>query len=301
MISIVGAGALLAGLLTGLAIGDRSPEIQPGQEQPQQPASEGGREHPPLQALSDVGLSSSSSKENSSSPDLNQVAQELLEMMSTPESSDLSAVERRRRLRELRPEMAAWFIGKFREATVNDVCRQMALELALSCGGPQAVAFFEELVAFKGDRNLGHYLQIAISLLEEGHLAPRPRQFPVSDSLFGMTRSWLTSRDRGDRRAALVLLGFAEPKVALPVVTQAATGDDDPYVRMAAIREMGRIGDAATLDYLRTQRDLIVGGIQQLAKPTQQGNEVFIVSARVYAGVVDDAIENLKERLLPKK
>jgi len=235
-------------------------------------------------------------------PDSNRIAQDVWEMMTaTPSKGRLQAD--RQRFRELRPEMAGFFIRKFREsADRKDTSRQYALELAIACGGPDAAAFVEELIGMPADRHTQFLLNMASTALGDGHLIRRPREFPVGVSLLNRAQLLMTSSVPEERRLATAILGFADPLLAIPALTTVTRSDADPFVRQAAIRELGRIGDAVTLEFLRSQREALAAEMLKLhlQKPVTSGGTVMAYSTDSFNRPINDAIEELEERLQKK-
>ena len=96
---------------------------------------------------------------------------------------------------------------------------------------------------------------------------------------------------------AMALLGFAEPPVALPLLEGTAQTDPDAYLRQSAVRQMGRIGNSVTLAYLRANRDALGAEMYKLYKPIKSGDAVVGIPTDYFSKSIDDAIEELEERL----
>ena len=297
-IALIASLTFVAGILCGLAIGGRRvAEVSPAER-------ESGSLAPPLEASRP--LENQGAPAAGAGPALkpDQVAQELWDMI----MRSRSPADRDTGLRKLRPEMAEFFIRKYREAaTATDSSQQMAMEMAIACGGPKAVEFLEELIRVPVDiHNKFRYRTVITSVLSTGHIAPRPREFAVSDSLLNRTQVLLSSDELEDRRLATAILGHVGASQALPILTSLTRSDPSPYVRHTAIRELGRIGDAGTLEQLRSGRDALISEMYRLEMESLQsvqrrGPGPAIVSSRnSHSRVVDDAIEELEERLSPK-
>ena len=99
---------------------------------------------------------------------------------------------------------------------------------------------------------------------------------------------------------AMSILGYSDPWVAVPLLLGSVTTDPDPHLRQGAVRQLGRIGDAATLDYLRTNRDSLGAEMHKLYKPLNSGDGVVGLSRDYFSKSIDDAIEELEERLQKK-
>lgn len=311
---IAGTASLtfVAGLVGGLAIGARrapDAKVVPGSiKVPRTNSWESDSSEPSLPTGPDERREEigpiATDKVTETAKDPIQIAREVWEMMTANPSTGRTKVDRTR-FRELRPEMAGFFIRMFRESVGRqDASRQYALELAIACGGPEAAALVEELTGMPVDRHTQFLLRSAVAMaLSDGHLIRRPREFPVGVSLMNRTQLLMASSVPEDRRLATAILGFADPLVAIPALTTVTRSDGDPFVRQAAIRELGRIGDAVTLEFLRSQREALAAEMlkmQMQKPPVSSGGAVMAYSVDTFSRPINDAIEELEERLQKK-
>jgi hypothetical protein len=173
--------------------------------------------------------------------------------------------------------------------------------MAMCCGGPDAASLLEELESGKADRFTGLCLKVAVSVLSHGSMTPRPREFPVGPSLLARTRVLLSSGESEDRVRAAIFLGYVEPAEAVPTLTNLMQSDADLRVRQVAILNLGRIGDAATLAWLRAHRDSLADALGALQKPDRSPDgSVTLMPKHYFTRSIDDAIEELEERLQKK-
>jgi HEAT repeat protein len=131
-------------------------------------------------------------------------------------------------------------------------------------------------------------------MLAEGPFAPSPSPLPIRNPLTERVGDSDLSQHPGPVEP------HGEPTVALPLLTGVARTEPDSYVRMAAIRELGRMGDASTLDLLRANRDSFVAEMHNLAKSARPENEATLLAATFFTRTIDEAIEEIVERLSKK-
>jgi HEAT repeats len=282
--SLVALFALVAGVATGMAIGSHrpvpAPPRKPEHEAPIAPAPA----VPVVQARRDPAALPAQP-----------TAEELWELVVAHQKRPMSSVDRAR-LRSLRPEMARYFIARFREFEFKDpgrggAARQMALEMAISCGGPDAVAFFLEFEASNDKQR-----SVLNSLMGwRGAFAPRPRVFPISDALAARMRVLLASPEPEHRQRAVILHGFMDAAQAVPVLMSVLQTDEYGYVRSTAVHELGRLGDSSTLEYLRANRDALALEMTRRVPPPRHLDGTPY--AHDFHKPVDDAIEEIEERL----
>ncbi|HZL71278.1 MAG TPA: hypothetical protein VFC86_02360, partial [Planctomycetota bacterium] len=213
IISICAIMTFIAGLGSGLALGTRKPT-------PAKSGSASGvnsRSHRPPDPPPRVEpVEKPDPKHVESPPDLMEAARSLWEMMVSTDPRGPSQTDRRSRLRKLGPEMAEYFIRKFRESK-DDGERQIALDLAIGCGGPKAAALIEELISAPSTGELDvDRINLKAFLLGNG-LSRRPRELPLSESLLARTRALQSSNSPEDRGLAVSILGYDEPERANPV------------------------------------------------------------------------------------
>jgi hypothetical protein len=306
MVSMAAAAALLAGVISGMVIGARRHvDAQGDRNHAHRPASSGVAARSSSPNKGESNLDPTSAKDTSKPPpDPLKVAQELWDLVNPNSGARAAHPERQARIRELRPEMAEFFIGKFKElihSTKSD--RQCAMEMAIACGGPRAVDFVQELAETPAEGFLEYLFRtVAANCLSRGHLIRRPREFPVDEALLQQAHVLLNSSRGSDRRLAVVILGHSDVHRALPVVTDRLQADSDPVVREEAIRQLGRIGNQASLALLRAQGTQMADQIFASYVPPQplQGCPVQGTDKRYFLSALNDAIEELEERLQKK-
>jgi hypothetical protein len=310
VIALVASITFIAGLTGGMLIGAARPgasriEAKTGDTSRQQSSPQA-----PIGSTMESSVAEPSAKTApNAADDSGRLAEELWELMSAHESRGLltRGKSHRERLLELRPDMADFFIRKFKEtSTATDTSQQRAMEMAISCGGPKAAAFVEELMQIPVDRLNSFRFRTAVAfMLSDGHLAPRPREFPVDESLLTRARLLQASTENEDRRLAAAVFGRADKNVALPLLKAMVQTDKDPYVRHMGLKQLGRIGDDATLGYLRANRDALAaemfGQELQQQQPYKPGSgPVIAIGPTTHTRAIDDAIEHLEERLQAK-
>jgi len=298
IISICAILTFVAGLGSGLVLGSRKPD----------PVKSGGGSglsskslRMPVTTTRVEPSAESDPKGVESPPDPNGIAQSLWEMMTSKSPDGPSQMERRSRLRQLCPEMAEFYIRKVRESKEPDE-RQMALDLAIGCGGPKAAALIEELISepLTGELNVDR-INLTAFLIGNGQ-SRRPRELPLSESLLIRTHALQSSTSTYDRSLAVCILGYDEPARANQALMTVLQSDPDPWVRQTSIWVLGRIGDEAVLNYLGDNREKLALELHALYKPppSPAGAPVMTLSKYHFATALDDAIAELVERLKSK-
>lgn len=150
-----------------------------------------------------------------------------------------------RRLSDLEPRMAPFFAERFRAET-EAARRQAALLLTLRAGGPEAGEILGDVVA--GRRGTPEDRALVLRALPA--LDPAG-PIPVDLALVRRAARMAASRDPVERMGAAGILGTQETLDARERLMTMAETDPDGNVRAAAIRMLGRVGDQATLLYLR--------------------------------------------------
>jgi hypothetical protein len=298
LISICAIVTFVAGLGSGLALGSRKPTPAKG-------GSASGvtpRSHRPPDPTPRVEIiEKADAKSAESTPDPMAAARGLWEMMVSTDPDGPSQTDRRSRLRKLGPEMAEYFIRKFRESK-DARERQIALDLAIGCGGPKAAALIEELISAPSTGKLDvDRINLKAFLLGNG-LSRRPRELPLSESLLARTRALQSSSSPEDRGLAVSILGYDDPARANPALMTVLQSDPDPWVRQTSICVLGRIGDEAVMKYLGANRDKLAQDMVALYKPrpSPDGGEVMLLSRHYFDTAINDAIAELVERLRSK-
>jgi|SRR5688572_14649735 len=238
-------------------------------------------------------------------PDAPQGAQELWDLMTSSDTTRTGHNAREKKKNVLKPDMARFFIQKYREFEhLTDVKRQYAMEMAISCGGPDAADFVRQLTENPAEGFMEFLLRtIVADVLTQGHMMRRPKEFPVDDSLMQRTQVMLASARGSDRRLAVAILGYADVHRALPTITERVRLDPDPVVRETALRILARIGTQASLDWLRSEGKAVVEEAfanYQQPQPVRGGPPVRAADKNQFTRVLNDAIEELEERLAPK-
>lgn len=298
IITICAIITFVAGLGSGLALGSRKPDpIRTGS------GSRVSSKSIPMPAptIHVEPSAESDLKRVEPPPDLIGIAQNLWEMMTSKSPDGQSPTDRRSRLRQLCPEMAEFFIRKFRESTAAEE-RQIAFDMAIGCGGPKASALIEEIISepTTGEINIDR-INLTAFLLGNG-LSRRPRELPLTGSLMARIPVLQASSSTYDRSLAVSILGYDEPSRANPALMNVLQTDPDPWVRQISILVLGRIGDEAILRYLADNREKLALELHALYKPapSQGGGPVMTLSKYHFATALDDAIGELVERLRSK-
>jgi hypothetical protein len=305
-IAVAGIMTFILGLAGGLAIGARSNRSPSAPAAPSSDALPATPERPPETTVRDdpKPAEEAPSRMIQVPPDTLKVAQELWDLMMSSDRTRAAHNERLARMRDVRPEMAEFFIRKWREAG-STIERQYAMEMAIACGGPRAVDFVRELAENPAEGFQEYMLRVAAAdCLSRGHLLKRrPKEFPVDEALSQQTHVLLNSTRGTDRRLAVVILGHCDVHRALPAITERLQADPDPVVREEAVRQLGRVGNETSLAFLRSEGSLIADRIFATyvqPQPVPGGAPVRATDKREFLRVLNDAIEELEERLSAK-
>lgn len=153
------------------------------------------------------------------------------------------------RLGELDESVAGVLIGLYREQTESPG-REVALILALRCGGAAPADLLSEwldtdLVSARDRRRT---MEIFGSQMESMFI----RKLEVSDRLRASAERYLTSTVAGERAGAVGILGWKDDPSSRAALQRTLEQDTEESVRASALRGLGRIGDRATLQWLRT-------------------------------------------------
>jgi len=301
IIAVAGISTFVVGLASGMAIGSRSTPLPPVTGRPL-PRDE--RPAPPAELGSSHPGKDAARPSAEIPPDTLRIAQELWDLMTSNAGTHAAHNEKLARMRDVRPEMAEFFIRKWRVAG-STIDRQYSMEMAIACGGPRAVDFVRELTEDPAEGFQEYILRVtAADCLSRGHLLMRrPKEFPVDEALLQQTHVLLNSTRGTDRRLAVVILGHCEVHRALPAITERLKADPDPVVREEAVRQLGRMGNEASLAFLRSDGSLIADRIFETyvqPQPVPGGAPVRATVKREFLRVLNDAIEELEERLQAK-
>jgi hypothetical protein len=152
------------------------------------------------------------------------------------------------RLDELDESMAGFFLDRHRE-NARALEGRIALMLAFACGGSEVAAFLVERL---NDPYVSPGERCAILPLFDARSIVPPGRIPVSPALAETARRLLISADPQERIAGAGLLGGDSGPSTLAGLARAAGTDPDEQVRLAAVRALGRCGDEASIQVLRT-------------------------------------------------
>ena len=295
-LALIGLIAGGAGMTAGLLLGNRSEPTSEAEVSKRKPASR-SVQAPTVARRSDLLSRTPEVVEESSKVDrvpAERIWQSWTSKPPSPDARDL--------LRNLRPEMADFFIRQFRNPSSSEE-RQLALDLAMGCGGSEAAALLEELISAPSTAELNiDRINLTAFLLGNG-VSKRPKALPIPDSLMARTRALMDSESGHDRSLAVAILGYGDPQVVNSTLMNALQTDADPWVRQITVHVLARTGDQALLTYFIKNRDRLASEMASLykPKPSPPGTPVVIVSSHHFAGAIDDAIEEMVERLQSKK
>jgi hypothetical protein len=185
---------------------------------------------------------------------------------------------------ELDPDSAPYFIDQYfanagKQSTSEE--REIALELALTCGGPETTKFIKTLL-----NDPRTPVEDRANLLEElsglSSSGISMRQIPVDQELAQAAFSLLRSANPEDRSGAMGILGGVNTPEAQAAVYQVIANDPDSRTQAAAIRALGRIGDASAAD-------LLIGFSQTRIREAGK-------SASVLTSALEAAMKDLQKR-----
>ena len=155
------------------------------------------------------------------------------------------------RLGQLDEKSAGYFIEQFRKSKGPDSEdeREVAMELALACGGP-AVADFVNLLL--NDPSVGGDLRgdLLQELSGAGGGLFSIRRLPISDALASTAMTLCRSASSQDRQGAAGLLGGLKSEASRAELRRLVEEDTDLSVRTSAILSLGHVGDRSSQTYL---------------------------------------------------
>ena len=167
-------------------------------------------------------------------------------------SKGIPALDVFKKLRDVTEDMASYFIneyGKIEKSPEKAKERSAALMLALMSGGEDSAEFLRSFLtdptAPQADRNYA----LALLHLDEGLV--RVGRIPVDAELFRIAMTLTQSQKSPERAAGAGLLGRRESTESRLTLQGIASNDSSSSVRAAAISALGKVGDRATLDYLK--------------------------------------------------
>jgi hypothetical protein len=168
----------------------------------------------------------------------------------TADPEDLNEIMRL--VSELDAESAPYFIEQY-HAHANKPSssdeREIALEFALACGGPETTKLVKRLLSDERtpveDRAT---LLTDLSGLSSSGISIK--RLPVDQELSELAFSLLRSPKSEERSCAIGILGGVNSPEARSAACQVITNDPDPRAQAAAIRALGHIGDASAVDLL---------------------------------------------------
>ncbi len=190
-------------------------------------------------------------------PDRSVLAAEMFELFlrsKRREAAPEDKLEMIKRIGQLEPSMAAFFIEKYRTATDPEI-RETAFVLTMLSGGPDASLFAAELLRDTSvDAPTRRQLMRSLAGLDD-----MPARCTAEESLTRIGVDWARS-SRGDERAAAAgILGMGGSAEGVVLLRGLAETDASENVRAAAVVGLAKIGDADVLAYLKameTRADL---------------------------------------------
>lgn len=194
------------------------------------------------------------------------------------EAAGPEAFEAIKKLQELDPEMAGFFVQEYRgfdRASEKSKERIVTLTCALVCGGREAADLLKEILGNSAipleDR------KAALSLLQGTGGFVKIGPIPMDADLARGASTLVYSQEAVDRAAGASLLGRVETTESRDTLHTLARTDASRSVQAAAIRSLGRVGDPSSLAILESC--LNTPGYEKLAE------------------ILQAAIKQLKEKL----
>ncbi|HZL71279.1 MAG TPA: sigma-70 family RNA polymerase sigma factor [Planctomycetota bacterium] len=193
------------------------------------------------------------------------------------------------KLKQLGPDLTAYFIDRFREEDLSRAQRGEAIRLAIACGGPLAADLVLEL-ARATSNEARHQRVAAMAALQGGFTLP-PAEFPVSQDLWAAALVLRTSDSGWDRVLSMTILTYGKREEWTPIVTELVRSDPESLARVEVVKLLAQRGDAGVLAFLRDQKTAI-------SLVPFRFSEAWTEQERSKIGrCVDEAIENMERRL----
>lgn len=257
------AGAFLSGLLLGALVGRRGQEqnTQPGKPrtQPTHPTAPRIPEGPTVvrEMQEEILTLRRRLRELErqggvpAAPDRRaQIAEEIYRDLADPRShEDVKRWLRNTgRLADLDPSMAPFFIAKYREKPPNGDA--MALELAITCGGPEVVALLKEIFGNPATPSLARHVA-GVAMTGQSLLSQMWPEYSPDPALTELAGRYFGSSEPADRRGAIGLLRLQPGDSSRSQLQFIVSNDQDDMIRMAAVAALASVGDRSTMTFLQ--------------------------------------------------
>jgi len=169
------------------------------------------------------------------------------------------------KLKLLGPDMAGFFIERYREEGLTRELRSEAIRLVMACGGPAAADLLLELMQapLSEEMKILRLAPIAALSAVRASFTKPPKDFPVSEALWNGAMALRTSEGAWDRVLAFSVLTLGKREEWMPILMQAARTDSSGLVRSETVYLLAQRGDADTLAFLRDHRAAITSAPQE--------------------------------------
>ncbi len=150
----------------------------------------------------------------------------------------------------LKPDHAAYFITRFKEARDDPDTRRIAFEMVLTAGGPDAADFSAELLRDPGlDGTSRSGVLAGLVRMNSGLM---PSRLALTESLARVADHLIASADPSDRAAAAAILGMkARDGDVEHALRNLVENDPSDVARRAAIFALARGGSSDTQAWLK--------------------------------------------------
>ena len=153
-------------------------------------------------------------------------------------------------LSEIDQSMAGVFLEEFKAATTMEG-RVAALTLVLSAGGDQVAAFIEDSL-IRADVSVENRAVILNALAGNSGMFSGLDRVPMTPALCDLAERFASSADPIERSAGAGLLGGVDTQKSRDRLQEIVNSESNTKVLAAAIRALGRNGDKANYDTLKS-------------------------------------------------